>query len=101
MEGTASISGDIVASYAADAAKEVPGVRGLVESLVHRHRGVRVQETEGGLRIELHLALEWGASAPEVGRAVQERVRDYLVHMADLEPASVDVAIDELGAAPA
>jgi uncharacterized alkaline shock family protein YloU len=99
VEGTASISSDIVASYAADAAREVAGVRGLVESLVHRHRGVRVHESEGGVRIELHLALEWGASAPEVGRAVQERVRGYLVRMADLEPASIDVAIDEIGAA--
>jgi uncharacterized alkaline shock family protein YloU len=98
MEGRASISSDIVASYAADAAREVRGVRGLVESLVHRHRGVRVLETDGAVRIELHLALDWGASAPEVGRAVQARVRDYLGRMADLEPTSVDVVIDEIGA---
>jgi uncharacterized alkaline shock family protein YloU len=98
MEGRASISSDIVASYAADAAREVRGVRGLVESLVHRHRGVRVLETDGAVRIELHLALDWGASAPDVGRAVQARVRDYLGRMADLEPTSVDVVIDELGA---
>jgi uncharacterized alkaline shock family protein YloU len=98
VEGTASISSDIVASYAADAAREVAGVRGLVESIVHRHRGVRVVEDEGGIRIELHLALDWGASAPDVGREVQARVRDYLSRMADLEPAAVDVAVDEVGA---
>jgi uncharacterized alkaline shock family protein YloU len=98
MEGRASISSDIVASYAADAAREVRGVRGLVESLVHRHRGVRVLETDGAVRIELHLALDWGASAPDVGRAVHARVRDYLGRMADLEPTSVDVVIDEIGA---
>ena len=98
MEGTASISSDIVASYAADAAREVDGVGGLVESLVHRHRGVRVVEDDGTVRIELHLALDWGASAPDVGRAVQERVRDYLARMADLEPAAVDVVVDEIGA---
>lgn len=98
MEGTASISSDIVASYAADAAREVDGVRGLVESLVHRHRGVRVVEDEGAVRIELHVALDWGASAPDVGRAVQERVRDYLARMADCDPAAVDVVVDEIGA---
>jgi uncharacterized alkaline shock family protein YloU len=98
VEGTASISSDIVASYAADAAREVAGVRGLVESIVHRHRGVRVVEDEGGIRIELHLALDWGASAPDVGREVQARVRDYLSRMADLEPAAVDVVVDEVGA---
>jgi uncharacterized alkaline shock family protein YloU len=98
VEGTASISSDIVASYAADAAREVDGVRGLVESLVHRHRGVRVVEDEGAVRIELHVALDWGVSAPDVGRAVQERVRDYLARMADLDPAAVDVVVDEIGA---
>jgi uncharacterized alkaline shock family protein YloU len=97
VDGTASISSDILASYAADAAREVEGVRGLVESLVHRHRGVRVLEGEGAVRIELHLALDWGASVPEVGRAVQARVRDYLARMADLDPASVDVVVDEIG----
>lgn len=98
MEGTASISSDIVASYAADAAREVEGVHGLVESLVHRHRGVRVVEGDGFVRIELHISLDWGASAPDVGRAVQARVRAYLARMADLEPASVDVAVEEIGA---
>ena len=98
MEGHASISSDVVASYAADAAREVGGVHGLVESLVHRHRGVRVLEENGTVRIELHLALDWGASAPDVGRTVQARVRDYLARMADLEPASVNVVVDEIGA---
>lgn len=98
MEGRASISSDVVASYAADAAREVSGVRGLVDSLVHRHRGVRVLEGDGAVRVELHLALDWGVSAPDVGREVQKRVRDYLVRMADLEPASVDVVVEEIGA---
>jgi uncharacterized alkaline shock family protein YloU len=98
VEGRASISNDIVARYAADAAGEVHGVRGLVESLVHRHRGVRVVEDNGTVRIELHLALEWGVSAPDVGREVQKRVRDYLGRMADLEPVSVDVVVEEIGA---
>ena len=38
----ATISTDILASYAADAAREVEGVRGLVESALHRHKGVRI-----------------------------------------------------------
>jgi uncharacterized alkaline shock family protein YloU len=95
--GRASISTDIVARYAADAAREVTGVRGLVESHVPRHRGVRVLEEEGAMRIEVHVAVEWGASIPEVGREVQRRVRDFLESMADLEPAAVDVVVDEVG----
>jgi uncharacterized alkaline shock family protein YloU len=93
----ATISSDILASYAADAAREVDGVRGLVESTLHRHKGVRVVEDNGRVRLELHLALDWGASAPAIGREVQQRVADYLARMASVEPAAVDVVIDEFG----
>jgi uncharacterized alkaline shock family protein YloU len=94
----ATISSDILASYAADAALEVEGVHGLVESALHRHKGVRVVEEDGAVRVELHLALDWGASMPDVGREVQERVAAYLARMASLAPESVDVVIDEIGA---
>ena len=100
MAGQASISADILARYAADAAREVVGVRGLAESHVPGRRAVRLAGAEGNVRVELHLALEWGASIPDVGRGVQQRVREYLAHMANLEPATVDVVVDEIGPRP-
>ena len=93
----ATISSDILASYAADAALEVEGVRGLVESTLHRHKGVRVLEEDGQVRVELHLAIEWGASIPEVGREVQRGVSAYLARMASVALESVDVIVDEIG----
>jgi uncharacterized alkaline shock family protein YloU len=93
----ATISSDILASYAADTAREVEGVRGLVESALHRHKGVRVLEDNGQVRVELHLAIEWGASVPAVGREVQRRVAEYLARMASVEPEAVDVVVDEIG----
>ena len=98
MEGQASISTDILARYAADAAREVVGVRGVSESPLPGRKGVRVSEDEGGVRVELHLAVEWGASIPELGHDVQARVREYLVRMADVDPVAVDVTVDEIGA---
>jgi uncharacterized alkaline shock family protein YloU len=92
----ATISSDILASYAADAAREVDGVQGLVESTLHRHKGVRVLGEDGRLRVELHLAVAWGASVPNVGREVQQRVAAYLARMADVEPEAVDVVVDEI-----
>ena len=92
----ATISSDILASYAADAAREVEGVRGLVESALHRHRGVRVLEDDGRLRLELHLAVDWGAPIPALGTEVQQRVAEYLGRMASVEPEAVDVVIDEI-----
>ena len=93
----ATISSDILASYAADAAREVDGVRGLVESALHRRKGVRIVDDDGRLRVEFHLAVEWGVSIPEVGREVQERVAAYLERMAKVEPEAVDVIVDEIG----
>ena len=100
MEGHSVISSDILASYAADAAREVGGVRGLVESTLHRHRGVRVTEDDGTVAVELHLAVEWGANVPELGAEVQRRVAAYLARMADVTPQAVDVVIDEIGPPP-
>ena len=98
MEGQASISTDILARYAADAAGEVAGVRGLSESSIPGRRGgVRVSSEDTGVRVELHLVVDWNASVPGVGREVQERVREYLLRMADVEPTAVDVVVEEIG----
>ena len=94
MEGQASISADILARYAADAAAEVEGVRGLAG-----RRGVKVEGENGSVRVELHLAVEWGAVIPDVGRRVQARVGEYLAQMADVDPAEVEVVVDEIGPA--
>jgi uncharacterized alkaline shock family protein YloU len=96
MSGRASISSDILASYAADAAREVAGVRGLVESALHRHKAVRIVEDDGLIGVELHLAVDWGVSVPELGAAVQLGVAEYLARMADIRPKSVDVVVDEV-----
>ena len=88
-EGQASISTDILERYARDAALEVEGVRAL-----SGRRGVRIDETT----VEVHLTVEWGASVPDVGRVVQERVREYLARMAGLRLA-VDVVVDDVGPA--
>jgi len=93
-EGQASISTDILARYAADAAREVAGVRRLAG-----RRGVRIEQDEA-IRLELHLVAEWGAPLPAVGEEVQSRVREYLEQMADLRPAAVDVVVDEVGPLP-
>jgi len=95
VSGQSLISPDILASYAADAAREVPGVSGLVGSALHRHEGVRVSLGEGRVAVELHLAVAWGANAPEVAATVQSRVADYLTRMADVRPDAVDVVVDE------
>ncbi|HSS80949.1 MAG TPA: Asp23/Gls24 family envelope stress response protein [Gaiellaceae bacterium] len=95
MEGTASVAGDVLASYAADAAREVEGVAGLVEGRLPRQGAVRIN-TDDGMTVELHLELAPGAVAQHVGAEVQRRVADYLEQMAGTRPRAVDVVIDEI-----
>jgi uncharacterized alkaline shock family protein YloU len=97
MAGQASISTEILARYAADAARGVEGVQGLADSPLPRRHAVRVSGENGAVRVELHLVTEWGASIPAVGRRVQERVREYLLSMADVEPAAVEIVVDAVG----
>ena len=96
MEGHSSISAEVLGSYAADAAREVEGVHGLVEGPLPRHKGVRVTESDGAVAVELHVALDWGTSVPDAGHAVQGRVAEFLARMADVRPASVDVVVAEI-----
>jgi uncharacterized alkaline shock family protein YloU len=92
MEGQASISTEILGRYAADAAREIAGVRDL-----HGRHAVKVEETDGAVHVEVHVTVDWGASIPTVGKDVQARVREYLLRMADVEPADVEVVVDEIG----
>jgi uncharacterized alkaline shock family protein YloU len=89
-DGQSSISTGILARYVADAAMEVPGVRGLAG-----RRSVRIDEN----RVELHLCVDWNSPVPVVGGAVQARVGECLARMADVHPEAVDVVIDEVGPA--
>jgi uncharacterized alkaline shock family protein YloU len=92
MDGQASISTEILGRYAADAAREIAGVHEL-----HGRHAVKVEETDGTVRVEVHVAVAWGASIPAVGRGVQDGVREYLLRMADVDPAEVEVVVDEIG----
>ncbi len=86
MEGHSVISPDVLARYAADAAAEVPGVH------TKQRRGARVN----GLEVEVHVVIDYGANIPDVAAEVQKRVVEYLVRMADVEPTSVDVVVDDV-----
>src|SRR4051812_6127617 len=88
---SAHISHAVIATYAAAAAQEVPGVRGLVGGhfgpLERRTdperavKGVRVSADGAAIDLELHLVTEWGASIPAVAGDVERHVRAYLSSM--------------------
>lgn len=85
----------MLAQYAADAARDVDGVDGLVGNALHRHDGVKIGRDGDRMSVELHVALQWGASASSVGAALQERVAETLARMTQVGPLAVDVVVDE------
>jgi uncharacterized alkaline shock family protein YloU len=89
VTGHSVVSPEVLARYAGDAAREVDGVLRVVEGV---RKGIRVD----GEVFELHLALRWGVSIPEVGAAVQQNVADYLERMTETRPAAVNVVVDEV-----
>jgi uncharacterized alkaline shock family protein YloU len=100
VEGHSLISPEVLARYAADAAREVDGVT-LSEKALHRGPGVDVGGSDGAPTIVIHVELEWGGNASEVAGEVQRRVAEYLERMASVTPAAVDVVVDGVGAPPA
>ena len=86
MEGQSLISPEVIARYARDAALDVPGVARVVEGV---RKGVRVEPEA----VELHLAVEWGASIPQIGSAVQTKVGEYLARMTAVRPAAVNIVV--------
>ena len=86
----------MLARYAADAAREVEGVRRLVPDRLRRHDGVRVSG-EDDVAIEVHVGIEAGLSVPALGRDLQTRIAEYLERMTGTAPTTVDVVVHEIG----
>jgi uncharacterized alkaline shock family protein YloU len=106
---SAHISHAVIATYAAAAAREVAGVRGVSDGhlgLLERRaepdrapRGVRVLADGDEVALELHVVAEWGARLPDVAAAVQKAVREYLAAMIELDVRQVAVVIDDVAPA--
>ena len=89
--GTIRIEGDALAALVVAAAEHVDGAR------VRRpRRGLSVAIADGRARVELELAVRYGASLPELAATVQRAISDALHGSAGLEVDGVDVSIEEL-----
>jgi uncharacterized alkaline shock family protein YloU len=104
--GTTRVANEVVASIAALAALQVPGVHSMyqpgsqqIERIVrrsHAHRGVRVELIDDALKLDAYIVMEAGGNVPAVGAEVQRRVADAIDRMLDLRVASVNVFVSEV-----
>lgn len=96
--GTVQIRNEVIGTIAAMAAEEVKGVVGVwkganpLERLTRRS-GVRIETKDQDVRIWVNLVVEYGVNLPEVAGDVQDRVREMVEQMTQLQPVEVRVAI--------
>lgn len=101
--GNIHISEEVLAGIAAAAALEVPGVSSLaanlgsdiVELLGKKilTKGVRVHMEDDKVTVELSILMTYGHTIPEMGKTVQDAVRNAVESMTGLEIAAVNVNI--------
>ena len=101
--GAVQIRNDVVATIASLAAREVEGVIGIwqepwVLRLLLGNSGVRVEIREQEVRLWMNLVVEYGVNLAAVAAQVQDRVRDRVEQMTQLNPVEVHVSIHQVKA---
>jgi uncharacterized alkaline shock family protein YloU len=100
------LSHEVIASYAADAARSVPGIVDLhashwkkLSSRVRETRsgGVVVKDAPGGsVEVEVHARVAWGSFIPQLARDVEIAVRERMTALLDLDLEEVTLFVDEI-----
>lgn len=95
------IRNEVIGSIASLAAREVEGVVGIWKGpLLLRSlpggSGVRVQIQDQEVRVWISLVAEYGMPLPQVAVQVQERVRERVEQMTQLNAVEVHVVIHEI-----
>ena len=109
--GNIHISEEVLAAISAAAALEVEGVSSLAANLgsdiaellgkKNLAKGVRVQMEDEKVTVDLSILMAYGHTIPEVGRAVQDGVKNAVESMTGLEIAAVNVNVGGVTFPPA
>ena len=92
--GHIHISAEVLAASAAAAALEVEGVSSLTNpSKKNSTRGIHVKLEEEKVVITMSVLMTYGHTIPEVGKAVQEAVKNAIESMSGLEVAAVNISV--------
>ena len=94
MGGSLQISTEVIAKIARCAALEVEGVSSLAnagkKSLA---KDVRVKMENDKVQVDLSVLMAYGATIPEMGKAVQDAVKNAIESMSGLEVSAVNVNV--------
>jgi uncharacterized alkaline shock family protein YloU len=104
QQGLIRISDDVVATIAGLAALETPGIAamsgGISEGLAKRlsgrnaQKGVSVEVGQVEAAIDLRIVVQYGIPIQEVGRRLQDNVREAVENMTGLTVVEVNVKVE-------
>jgi uncharacterized alkaline shock family protein YloU len=98
--GTITISRDLVADVVADTASRCYGVVGLTSgsrvARILRREGVSVEPDTHGMRIALHVVVEYGLNLAEVASTVRSQVGYEVERVTGLPVSAVEVVIQDV-----
>ena len=102
-ENGIKISDDVVATIAGKAALEVKGVYAMFGGLAggisevfgkkNYTKGIKVENTEKALKIDVNIIVEYGARIPDVAYEIQNRVKKAIENMTGLKIEEVNVHV--------
>ncbi len=102
-QGNVYISEEVLAGISAAAALEIEGVSGLTANLgsdiaellgkKSLAKGVSVKTEDDKVVVTLSILMAYGHTIPEVGKAVQETVKNAVESMTGLEVSAVNVNV--------
>ena len=102
-ENGIKIADDVVATIAGKAALEVKGVYsmaggfagGISEVFGKKSytKGIKVDNTEKGLKIDVNIIVEYGSRIPDVAYEIQNKVKNSIENMTGLKIEEVNVHI--------
>ena len=101
--GSVRIADDVVAMIAALAATEVEGIAAMAGNLTNEllsrvgvrglSRGARVEVSDGKVKAELAVVMEYGYNIPATCQKVQTKVKNAIENMTGLEVQDVNIRI--------
>lgn len=102
-ENGIKIADDVIATIAGKATLEVKGVYsmsggfagGISEVFGKKSytKGIKVDNTEKGLKIDVNIIVEYGSRIPDVAYEIQNKVKNAIQNMTGLEIEEVNVHI--------
>lgn len=101
--GKVEIAPEVIEVITGIAASEVDGLSsmrgsfatGVVERFggISHSKGVKVELTEEGIMIDLHVVLDFGVSIPDTAQKLQTNIRQSLKNMTGLEIAEINIHV--------